>query len=371
MEKQLVISLCGTSILTNGASDRERMLLSKYANAATKDAIPEDDRNVLENRLLRILEEVGTIESDKIPARSAELHSISRLYQSGVRLGKNDHQYLICTDTWLGEQAAHLVGDWLSDQGLVVEVYKHANLQTKDLTLFQWSLSDLVKVLSGTCRNYKEAGYGIIFNLTGGFKSVQGFMQSLAMLYADEAVYVFESGHELLRIPRLPIQMAAREELKEQLMVFRRLNMQLAVDHGDLEKVNPIFVIRMDGECGFSAWGEILWDQHSRDIYSEKLWPPISKRLRFGPRFAQSTNGFHARRMYEINRKIDMLCRFLEKGSTYNVRSLDFKSLSGNPVPGSTHELDAWHDQDAKRMYGHYEEDGKVFVLDKLDKALH
>ena len=37
----------------------------------------------------------------------------------------------------------------------------------------------------------------------------------------------------------------------------------------------------------------------------------------------------------------------------------------------STHELDAWADQDTRRLFGHFEEDGKVFVLDKLDKALH
>jgi hypothetical protein len=38
-------------------------------------------------------------------------------------------------------------------------------------------------------------------------------------------------------------------------------------------------------------------------------------------------------------------------------------------VKGSTHEIDAWHDGGAKRIFGHYE--GGVFVLDRLDEALH
>ena len=34
-----------------------------------------------------------------------------------------------------------------------------------------------------------------------------------------------------------------------------------------------------------------------------------------------------------------------------------------------THEMDAWADQDAKRIFGHFEEG--CFVLDRLAKALH
>lgn len=35
----------------------------------------------------------------------------------------------------------------------------------------------------------------------------------------------------------------------------------------------------------------------------------------------------------------------------------------------STHEMDAWADLDAKRIFGHFE--GGIFVLDKLEKGLH
>jgi hypothetical protein len=52
---------------------------------------------------------------------------------------------------------------------------------------------------------YRSRGYKVVFNLTGGFKSVQGVMSILGMMYADEVVYIFETGTELLRMPRLPI----------------------------------------------------------------------------------------------------------------------------------------------------------------------
>ena len=35
----------------------------------------------------------------------------------------------------------------------------------------------------------------------------------------------------------------------------------------------------------------------------------------------------------------------------------------------SIHEIDAWSDQDAKRIYRHFEAD--TFVLDNLGEALH
>ncbi len=37
-------------------------------------------------------------------------------------------------------------------------------------------------------------------------------------------------------------------------------------------------------------------------------------------------------------------------------------------MPPSTNEMDAWSDRDAKRIYGHFEED--VFVIDRLYKKL-
>ncbi|MGB3493954.1 MAG: hypothetical protein WBA57_14590 [Elainellaceae cyanobacterium] len=68
-----------------------------------------------------------------------------------------------------------------------------------------------------------------------------------------------------------------------------------------------------------------------------------------------------------VNQRIDDLTVFLATGK--NISRLDFKPLKSNPCLPSTHEMGAWADQSAKRMFGHVE--NNVFVLDKLDDELH
>src|SRR5699024_1659300 len=139
---------------------------------------------------------------------SAELNGILTFYEDKLHKRQQDQHYLLCTDTWLGEQTAQLVKFWLEKHGLGVQLYRQSDLKTEDLTSFQLALSEIVKKFSVIIEGYCNQEYYIVFNLTGGFKSVQGFLQTLAMFYADEAIYIFETGTELLRIPRLPLQMS-------------------------------------------------------------------------------------------------------------------------------------------------------------------
>ncbi|NET50692.1 MAG: hypothetical protein F6K09_18785 [Merismopedia sp. SIO2A8] len=67
-------------------------------------------------------------------------------------------------------------------------------------------------------------------------------------------------------------------------------------------------------------------------------------------------------RLRRINRRVADIARYLETGQ--HLSSLDFKELKADPCPPSTHEIDAWADLDAKRLFGHYH-DG-VFILERL-----
>lgn len=91
--------------------------------------------------------------------------------------------------------------------------------------------------------------------------------------------------------------------------------------------------------------------------------------LVFGARFRQTLDGLASDRFRHVNERLDQLARRLEEGETYNPRSLDFKPLQGGEYKGSTHECDAWADQDAKRLFGHFE--GGRYIIDRLDKGLH
>jgi hypothetical protein len=76
--------------------------------------------------------------------------------------------------------------------------------------------------------------------------------------------------------------------------------------------------------------------------------------------------------MAQINEKMDDLARYVESNRTINPPSLDFKMLKGGARQGSTHEIDAWRDGSAKRIFGHFDpRNPSHFIVDRLDKALH
>jgi putative CRISPR-associated protein (TIGR02619 family) len=368
--KQLkfILSPVGTSLLTNNSSKEERDLLNKNSNVKYESEIPPEDAQVLRNRISDVQVNLEKADITIASRMSAEINGIVKIYDGQLN-AKGDFHYLLCTDTWLGENTAKLVKSFLESHGLTVELRREDELQTKEFNSFQTALSNLAAWCSETVNSYRNSGYQVIFNLTGGFKSVQGFLQTLALFYADEAVYVFEQSDNLLRIPRLPIKMDAEQVVKNNLKTIRRLSMDLDVKSIEMETLPETFVLRIGDMVSLSAYGEIIWKETRREIYLKQIFDSPSEKLKFGESFLESVLklSLPANRYIEINRKIDDLSREIETGQ--KLKSLDFKELKGNPCPPSTHEADAWHDQDAKRLFGHFE-DG-IFILDKLDKALH
>jgi hypothetical protein len=193
---------------------------------------------------------------------------------------------------------------------------------------------------------------------------VQGFLQTLAMFYADEAIYVFESGSALLRIPRLPVVLKADEEVRQHLAVFRRLGKNLA--SAAVSGVPETLLMQCGGEVALSPWGSLVWERTRKEIYREQLWPAPSAKLVYGAGFETSLHRLPPDRLQQINERVDDLVAYLE--THQDQRSLRFHELKGNPTPPSTHEVYAWSDQDARRIYGQF--DGDTFVLDRLGKHL-
>ncbi|MEI6706056.1 MAG: putative CRISPR-associated protein [Methylococcales bacterium] len=361
-----MLSLCGTSLLTNLSNNDERKLVFKYANVKKCEDVPDEDKIVLIFLIENAKNKIINADINLAMQMSAELNGIIKYYQNNLQ-PNGDYHLLLCTDTWLGQKTAELVKIWLTGKGFTVEVKRQADLQTEDLSAFQCALSDIVKWCDQTVLSYQTAGYKIVFNLTGGFKSVQGFLQTLATFYADETIYIFETAKELLRIPRLPVEMAATPIVEKNLKVFRRLAMDLDISELGALNIPETLLLKIDNEFTLSPWGEIVWQQSKKEIYSKQLNPSPSKKIQFAESFHHSLKNIAADRLYLVNEKVDLLTKFLEKNIEAN--SLDFKQVRGNTRLPSTHEIDAWSDQDAKRIFGHYE--GGVFVLDKLDKKLN
>jgi putative CRISPR-associated protein (TIGR02619 family) len=368
MQKPLfVLSPCGTSLLNHNANNDEKDLLRRHANSVTIDGA---DLAALQPLLQRVGERLRAANSVEASIISAEINSIDKLY-AHEKPSASDCHYLLATDTWLGEETANLVAAWLRQSGIAnVQVYRHKDLKTNDLEQFQSSLADLVKWVSEVPGNYQNNGYRVIFNLTGGFKGVQGFLQGIANFYADEAVYLFESSNRLMRIPRLPIRLDAIEHLAQHSDDLRRLSLGLA-PQGSLESIPETLLLHIDGEPMLSPWGEIYWDQARKEIYAKGLQPtPDARLIRYSDRLADQVAAVASDRRRLVNERIDDLLRYFRSSGQNNPKRLDFKQLR-NPKakPPSTHEMDAWSDQDARRLFGHYE--GATFVIDSLDLGLH
>ena len=365
----LIVSTCGTSLLTNGVNPDLRNILTEFANYPKVEDVPPEQRQHIQQHIdTRRDEFAQETDLQRLMDLSAELNGVIRLY-GGKPSTVRDQHVLLATDTWLGEATACIVADVLKRYGHLVEVKRVQDLRTNDPDNFRWAISDLVAWCAETLKGYRDAGHRVIFNLTGGFKSVQGFMQALGMIYADESVYVFERTEQLLRLPRLPVQLDSEAILRHHLLIFRRINIRLMVSAAEVIDIPESLVNILDGQATFSPWGELVWQEAYRVIYGARLWEPISPKLCYGPQFQGSLENLTSDRLRHINERLDQLARRLEEGETYNPRSLDFKPLQGGKYKGSTHECDAWADQDAKRLFGHYEND--VYVLDRLDKGLH
>lgn len=206
-------------------------------------------------------------------------------------------------------------------------------------------MSDIVKWCDETLPGYRDQGYRVIFSLVGGFKSVQGFMQSLGMFYADESVYIFEGSREIIRLPRLPVDLdhGFTSKVAENIDFIRTL-LYKDLPSGECAGVPDVMLFEVEGTCSLSPWGELVFNRYKQKEYGTSVLPPPSEKIRIEAKATESIAGDRAR-IRDFNERMDDLVRFLESGQ--NIRRLDFKKLAGAPCPPCTHEIDLSADKGA------------------------
>ncbi|GIW83422.1 MAG: hypothetical protein KatS3mg105_5229 [Gemmatales bacterium] len=372
MQRSLIVSTCGTSLLTNGAASDLRKVLYATTNCQENE-LDEATRSRIEERLREQKARLDDIsDANNIRQMAAELNGILGLYDDRLEKAKADHHILIHTDTWQGEQVAQLLAGWLRQKGVSAQSQKVDDLRTSDLESFQSGLNSLVAWCEATLPGYREQQYHIVFNLVGGFKSLQGFMQTLGMFYADELVYIFETGNQLLQISRLPIQIeeAATDAIRNNLAVFRRLDdPQATCTTDEVRGIPETFLYRLDNAVDLSPWGRLIWQRHKREFYRERILEPISSKLVISVKVMQEAENLQPDLRERFNQRMDDLSRYLDSGQNRAINRLDFKQLKGNPRPPSTHECDLWADQGAWRAFGHF--DNQQFIVDDIGPGLH
>lgn len=137
-----ILTTCGTSLLTNNSSPEERGLVTRLANVRNKSEAPVEHMAQLENLIGRIGTELDQADWQQVMRLSAELNALYRFYP-GQHVDPADTHLLLCTDTWLGEEAARLVERWLRREGCRdVHVIRQRDLQTASLESFHLALTD-------------------------------------------------------------------------------------------------------------------------------------------------------------------------------------------------------------------------------------
>jgi len=371
MSKTLFVSTCGISLLSNGATTTERELLTRTANFLADEFIGPE-KLVVDNRM-RLQADTLMI-SSLIEARrlSAELNGILGSYGGVFPPRSSDLHILLHTDTYQGEVVATALAEWLRSKNLNANVQLVHELTTRTVSDFRAGISSLIQWCEESLPGYREQKYRIVFNLSGGFKSLQGFMQTLGMFYADELVYIFENNTEILRIPRIPIEISAsiHQTLRKHLRVFRQLGRPGSTLSKDpLRDIPETLLFELDGEVELSTWGRLAWERSKSELYREQILDPLSANLTFSAEVRHQAASLQPDSIATFNERMDDLSHYLDSERKIAIQRLDFKQLKGNPCPPSTHECDLWANRGAWRAFGHFE--GQKYLVDKIGLGLH
>ena len=278
---RFVLSTIGTSSLTNQINNDDpsewRRLLRDSANHKMDELVPEAKAviDTLADRALEQLLEDNVQINRRI---SAELNGIYGIYNGKLPQKSPDQHCLICTDTAQGQKTGELIRDFLADQGFNVSTYTPEKLSTKDTAAFTTGIKALIRWLEEHVPWRRDSGYRVIFNLVGGFKSLQGYMNTFGAFYADEVIYIFEAETaDLITIPRLPIQIDTTV-IQEYLTEFALLAAGKLYPRRELRDIPETlleFLEEDDDETdtGLSAWGTLLWNRTKADLLTKELLP--------------------------------------------------------------------------------------------------
>ncbi len=287
--KKLFLSSVGTSILTNIASKEERSKLYNNSNCIDESDCPDDIKILISNLEIKAnkLFETGY----NFRRFSAELNGIFGFYEN-THHHTEDLHYLITTDTYQGKKCGEIIRNYLVSKNINAQIFTPNELTTRTKYNFEQGIKNLLKWCDETLNGFKNNGYEIIFNLTGSFKSLQGYLNTIAMFYADKIIYIFESEKaELIEIPKLPVEIdnSIITEYKEKILLMAAGYNYPILDVSGMPKT---IIDEIEGKVFLSVWGELLWNKTKKDILTGALinLPFLSYSDEFKKLFNSATN---------------------------------------------------------------------------------
>jgi putative CRISPR-associated protein (TIGR02619 family) len=313
----LTVSTVGTSLLTNAlsrASQNNR--IGDVLNHANddEDRLPSEIQSLAETTIQRTVEELRGQDTDAVREASAELNGLLSLYEDQTYDDRDQH-WLVATDTALGKRTAEGVKQVLEDRGFnTVQIQTPRGLSAEDTHTLEEGVKHFLDWCERTLPGFRDSGYEVIFNLTGGFKSLQGILNTVGTFYADRMIYIFQAGPELITIPRLPVKLDS-DLFRHKPSRFLRLAALDRVEEATLpadvfSDVPDTLIDVVDGRVySFSAWGRLLWNQERRSLLKRKEifdLPRLDATPRFTKDLRKATHD-QRRRLYETLAVVSLL----------------------------------------------------------------
>jgi putative CRISPR-associated protein (TIGR02619 family) len=281
-----VLSTIGTSLLTQQISrsniEEKDWFQNLSDHASLKlDETPKNIKKIIEELEKRATEKLDKGDIKIIRGASAELNGIYGLYEEQLEQGKQDIHWLIATDTAQGEATAKIVQSFLEKRGISTQILQPKKLSATSTEDFQNGIDELLEWIDYTIPGYQDSDYRIIFNLVGGFKSLQAYLNTIGMFYANEIIYIFEGvGSKLITIPRLPIQI---DTSKIQPVQFALMAAGAWIETSKLQDVYETLIFSVGNEATLSNWGRLTWNKvKSKFLGGDLLEFP---RLQYEPDF--------------------------------------------------------------------------------------
>lgn len=308
--RKVIVSTVGTSLLTNQiershpAEKDWYSILTKNANLDFKETPPEA-LSIIETLRDRANHKLSSSSTSEIRKASAELNGIYGLYQEQLEQGKQDMHWLIATDTAQGKTTAKIVESYLQRKALTAQTYAPKGLSAANTRCFSEGIDDLLTQLNQMLEGYDR----VCFNLVGGFKSFQAYLNTIGMFYADEIIYIFEgTNSELVTIPRLPIKID-ESAVKPYAIQFALMAAGAEVSRAELPGIQETLIYDIDGEVTLSNWGKLIWNQVKLKLLSGDLlnFPKLQYQDSFGRDYAIITDNKEKIKLQETLAKISSL----------------------------------------------------------------
>ncbi len=277
---RFILTTVGISTLLNGIrlleleqqeAEHVRKQFIKHSNHAQLPADVEAYVSRVVAAVTALLEIDGVVANRRL---SAELNGIYGLYQAGFSQAGQDFHYLVGTDTALGKKAATVIKHFLERFDFTVQIEIPAGLSTSNSETFGRGIKTLLSQCEALIPGYRDSNYEIIFNLTGAFKSLQGYLNIIGMFHADHLAYIFEGSSELIRIPRLPI-MVDTDQLQPYIVALARMNDDaphlytrtevagLPAALLDIQTIDDIQFVCL------STWGQLIWARVEKELLAQ------------------------------------------------------------------------------------------------------